>query len=109
MSEQPHESQTENTGATDFAALYKEAHPNAVEDVKKAELMARAGDAAETEVAKHRTAAYEAADKIGDPGTTHSEIGDEIIDHIEAAEDARELADEKEREVGGVYDKVKDL
>jgi hypothetical protein len=109
MSERPHESQPEEIGATDFAALYKEAHPNAVEDVKKAELMARAGDTAETEVAQHRTAAYEVAGKAGDPDRDGADDVFEAEDHIEAAKDARELADLKEHEVGRAYDEVKDL
>jgi hypothetical protein len=109
MSEQPHESQPENTGATDFAALYKEAHPDAVEDVKKAELMARAGDAAETEVAQHRTAALETAAKTGDPDRDMADDVAEVEDHIEAAEDARQQADLKEGAVGDVYDRTKNL
>ena len=114
MSEQPHESQPEKTGATDFAALYKEAqykeaHPDAVEDVKKAEVMAHAGDAEETKVAQHRTAAYEIAGKAGDPDRDMADDVAEVEDHIEAARDARDMADLKEEAVGDVYDRTKNL
>jgi hypothetical protein len=108
MSEQPGGSHPEETGATDYAGLYKAEHPNAVEDKKKAEVMARAGDAEETKVAQHRTAAYEVAGKIGDLGR---DIGDDVhenSDHIDAADDARELADLKESEAGRVYDEMKE-
>lgn len=97
-------------GATDStASSYKEAHPNAVEDVKKAEVMARAGDAAETEVAQHRTAAYELAAKAGDPDRDVAHDVSETQRHIEEAEIARARADVKEFAVGDVYDQTKDL
>jgi hypothetical protein len=71
--------------------------------------MARAGDAEETKVAQHRTAAYEIAGKTGDADRDMADDVAEVEDHIEAAEDSRQQADLKEGAVGDVYDRTKNL
>lgn len=107
MSEQLPEGHAEKTeGTTNYAALYKEAHPGAVADIRKAEHMAYATDADETAVVENRKKALEHAGKIGEP-SEYNHL-DATVDYVEAAHDAREVADGKAREVAGVYDATKD-
>jgi hypothetical protein len=92
----------------DYEALYKEAHPGAVDDVKKAELMAHAGDEFETQVVEERRKALEHASQaaISDEGYDHT---DAAYDHADAAKAAREEADMREGFVGRIYERTKDL
>ncbi len=107
MSEQSPE-RTQDASTTNFEELYKQVNPGAVDDVKKAELMANAGDEAETAVVEHRRQALAHASKadISDDGYDHAE---DAYQHAAEAKDARETADMKEGIVGGIYDRTKDL
>ena len=99
--------QQESTSSVDYAALYKEQHPGAIEDIDKAKVMAQVGNPAETELADHRKNAIFHASKLGAPN--HRDADYEARQAIEAAQKARIAADEIEDRAGDYYDQAKKI
>lgn len=112
MSEQLQPEQQGQSG-TDYAALYKEQHKGAVEDVKKAEWMAHATDDAETRVIEAKNAALEAAleSHIQEGGYSSgkpTEISAQRVEEkMNEAKAARSEADAKGNLVAETYDRLK--
>ncbi len=82
--------------SVDYAAMYKEAHPDAVEDRKKAEAMAYGMDPGETQV---RSANNEAVDRAINDRPDH-EINEALMDAV----DGRFAADRAATKVAKAYD-----
>ena len=94
----------ENPG---FESMLRSSGIDRVDDSILAEHMAHASDESENGVVEHRRLALEHAAKIGDPdGYNHREAA---LDHAEAAQDAREEADERADITRIVYEETKDL
>jgi len=105
---------SQESTAPNFADIYKEVHPDAVEDSEKARVMAHASDAAETEGVRMRQAATGAL--LGTKGDVTRPDGESYENQREAAadavlltadaEDARKEADVQAEWAGNQYDKI---
>ena len=102
--------QSDGSSTIDYAAMYKEDHPDAIEDSVKAEVMAKAGHLSEEGVVEHRAAALDAAGKIGEVGPTGYGHNERLADE-EAAITAqqRAKADQQESKAASIYDQVTKL
>ena len=96
--------------STDYDALYKEAHPDAIDNKEKAEVMAYASRRPESRIPELRAEALNAASKVGGAGY---ESGPGMMDRAKKAvleaEAARKHADQIAKDAGDVYDRVKKL
>jgi hypothetical protein len=94
--------------STDYAAMYKEAHPDAVEDVKKAEVMGYAGKDDEEKVVAERAKALDAASKVGQYNGYDSFEG-QARKAAGEAKKSRVDADKKEGFAADIYDQTSNL
>lgn len=86
---------------------YMQAHPNAIEDPVKAEIMAYASKNQEEQVVKARQEALGHAALISDGGYNTNEY--EGRKAVERAQAARKDADLKASQAANIYDSVKHL
>ena len=114
MSEQLGQDPAAEDRSVDYKSLYKEAHPDAIEDPHKAEVMAHASQGHEEEVTLERQRAVDRAIEAGQLGAA-GQVRDAV--HMEGAADAsaegaeraRQKADDSADFAGEIYDRTKNL
>jgi len=91
----------DGSSSVDYAAMYKEQHPDAVEDVKKAEFMAHATNQAET---NRVIQSQEAIDEAMADRPDHV-----IQQSLDSAAASRERADIIAKKVADTYDATQEF